>query len=162
LLIGAALGYAGTQMLSEEQRAQAQKVFGKASKNAIEQANAALEFTKKQLEEEKDLSAASKKILLKIQEEANKLQEDIKKSPQNFMENWKSTVMETVESEEFKQLPKNTFNAVRTFIESEEVKKASNSAMKAMRAGMESEEMKNLKQRAAHMLKDTLGSENNA
>ncbi|KAG7358961.1 hypothetical protein IV203_015550 [Nitzschia inconspicua] len=161
LIIGAALGYAGTQMLSENQREQAQKVLGKASKNILEQANAAVAFSKEQLENEKDLSAASKKILLAIQEKASQVQNDIKSSPQEFMANIKGNVVKTVESEEFKSLPKNAFNAVRAFLESDEVKRATNSAMKAVKDGLESEEMKALQSRASQAMKDTLDSKKN-
>ncbi len=156
LLIGAAIGYAGTQMLSEEQRGQAQKVLGKASKDLIQQAQAAVAFTKEQLEQEEDLSAASKKILLAIQEKANQVQEELKTSPQTMMDKMKTNVMKTVESDEFKSLPKNAFHAVRAFIESDEVKKASSSAMKAIKDGLESEEMKALQSRATKAVKETI------
>ncbi|KAL3918020.1 MAG: hypothetical protein SGILL_004441 [Bacillariaceae sp.] len=155
LIIGAALGYAGTQMLSEEQRAQAQKVLGKASKDALGQANAALEFTKQQLEEEEDLSAASKKVLLAIQEKAHQVQEDFKNSPQDMVDQLKGNVIKTVESDEFKALPKNAFNAVQAFIQSDEVKSAANGAFSAVKKGLESDEMKALQQRGTKVLKDT-------
>jgi hypothetical protein len=158
LLIGAALGYAGTQMLSEDQRGQAQKILGKASKNVLEQANAAVAFTKEQLENEKDLSSASKKILLAIQEKATQVQYDIKSSPKDLMTNLKGNVVKTLESEELKALPQNAFKAVRSFLESDEVKQAANSAMKAVKEGLESDEMKALQNRASQAMKDTLES----
>jgi hypothetical protein len=162
LIIGAALGYAGTQMLSEEQREQAQKVLGKASKSVLEQANAAIAFSKEQLDNEKDLSAASKKILLAIQEKATEVQKEIKNSPQDFIASVKENVVKTVESDEFKALPKNAFNAVRAFLESDEVKQATNSAMKAVKDGLESEEMKALQSRATQAMRDTLDSKKKA
>lgn len=158
LIVGAALGYAGTQMLSEEQREKAQHVLGKASKNVLQQANAALEFSKEQLENEKDLSSASKKILMAIQEKATEVQHDIASSPQDFFANIKVNVVKTVESEEFKALPQNAFKAVRAILESDEVKQATNSAMKAVKDGFESEEMKALQNRATKAVKDTLDS----
>jgi hypothetical protein len=158
LLVGAALGYAGSQMLSEDQREQAQKILGTASKSVLEQANAAVAFTKEQLENEKDLSSASKKILIAIQEKATQIQHDIKSSPKDLMANWKGNVVKTLESEEFKALPQNAFRAVRAFLESDEVKQAANSAMKAVKEGLESDEMKALQSRASQAMKDTLES----
>jgi hypothetical protein len=158
LLIGVALGYAGTQILSENQREQAQKALGKVSKNVLEQANAAVAFTKEQFENEKDLPSASKKILHAIQEKATQFQHDIKSSPKDLVANWRGNVVKAIESEEFKALPQNAFNAVRSFVESDEVKQAASSTMKAVKEGLESDEMKALQSRASQAMKDTLDS----
>jgi hypothetical protein len=162
LLIGAALGYAGSQMLQGENGEKTREVIGKASKEMLAQANKALAFTKEQLENEEDLSKASKKILLAIQDKANQVQEDLKTSPQAVMDNLKVNLKKTVESEEFKTLPNRTFNAVRSFLESDEVKRASSSAVKAIQDGLASDEMKALQSRATQAVKDTLDGKKKA
>lgn len=156
LIIGAALGYAGSQFLQGEQAEKTRHALGKASKDLLAQANAAVVFTAKQLEEEKDLSAASKKILLAIQERAQEVQKEF--SSEKLMEDLSSNIKKTVESDEFKQLPNRTFQAVRTFMESDEVKKASSSALKALKDGLESDEMKALQNRASQAVKDTINN----
>ena len=158
LLVGAALGYAGSQFLQGEQAENARHAIGKASKDLLAQANAAAAFTAKQLEEEKDLSAASKKILLAIQDRAHDVQKEF--SSEKFMDDIQAQVKKTVESEEFKQLPKNAFDAVKNFMGSDEVKQASNSALKAIKDGLESDEMKALQSRASQALTDTINKSN--
>lgn len=154
LLIGAALGYAGSQMLTGERGEKARGAIGKASKDLLHQANAALAFTQEQLENEKDLSSASKKILLAIQDRAQEVKNEF--SSEKVMESLQTNFQKTVESEEFKMLPNRTFQAVRNFIESDEVKKASSGAMHAIQAGLESDEMKALKSRASQAVQDTI------
>jgi hypothetical protein len=161
LLVGAALGYAGSQLLQGEKGEKTREILGNASKEMLAQANAALAFTKEQLEQEEDLSAASKKILLAIQEKAKKVENDFKNSPQEAMERLKVNLKKTVESEEFKTLPNRTFNAFRAFLESDEVKQASATAMKAIQDGLESEEMKALQSRASQAMKDTFDGKKN-
>ena len=158
LIVGAALGYAGSQFLTGEQAENARHAIGKASKDLLEQANAAATFAAKQLEEEKDLSAASKKILLAIQDRANDVQKEF--SSEKFKEQIQSQVKKTVESEEFKQLPKNAFDAVKNFMTSDEVKQASASAFQAIKDGLESDEMKALQSRASQALTDTINNSN--
>ncbi|OEU11886.1 hypothetical protein FRACYDRAFT_245006 [Fragilariopsis cylindrus CCMP1102] len=158
LIIGAALGYAGSQMLTGEKGDKARQVLGQASKAAIAQANSAIVFTKNELENEKDLSKVSKKILLAIQEKADTVQTDFKKSPKLMADQMKANVLKTVASKEFKTLPKRSFQAFRTFLESDEVKNVSSSAMKALKDGIESDEMKALQSRASKSLKDTIDS----
>ncbi|KAL3918021.1 MAG: hypothetical protein SGILL_004442 [Bacillariaceae sp.] len=157
LLIGAALGYAGTQILQGENGNQNLKFLGTASQElmsqAAEQANAALTFTKEQWEEEQDLSAVSKKILKEIEANAQSVHEDIQAAPSHLVENLKTTV----ESEDFKQLPNRTFKAFRNFLGSDEVKTVSKNAMQALRDGLESEELKALQSRASQVVKDTIG-----
>eukprot|EP00529_Nitzschia_sp_RCC80_P028597 CAMPEP_0113453868 /NCGR_PEP_ID=MMETSP0014_2-20120614/7574_1 /TAXON_ID=2857 /ORGANISM="Nitzschia sp." /LENGTH=271 /DNA_ID=CAMNT_0000345265 /DNA_START=138 /DNA_END=953 /DNA_ORIENTATION=+ /assembly_acc=CAM_ASM_000159 len=159
LLVGAALGYAGSQFLQGEQAENARHAIGKASKDLLAQANAAATFTAKQLEEEKDLSAASKKILLAIQDRANEVQQEF--SSEKLMDELQTQVKKTVESEEFKQLPKNAFDAVKNFMSSDEVKQASNSALQAIKHGLESDEMKALQSRASQTLADTINKSSN-
>lgn len=158
MIIGAALGYAGSQMLHGNENAEkARHALGQASHAAIEQANSAIVFTKNELKNEKDLSQASKKILLAIQEKAGAVQTELKqKSPQRLAEEMKENVLKTVESEEFKSLPKRSFLAIREFLESDEVKNVSSKAMKAIKDGLDSEEMKALQQRASQSLKETI------
>ena len=156
LIIGAALGYAGSQMLQGEQREKAREAIGKASKDLLSQANAAVTFTQKQIEQEKDLSAASKKILLAIQDKAKEVQSEF--SSDKIMGDLQSNLKKTAESDEFKQLPQRTFQAVRNFVESDEVQKASASALQAIKGGLESDEMKALQSRATQAVKDSIDS----
>ena len=73
--------------------------------------------------------------------------------------------MQTVESEEFKSLPKKSFNAFMSFMESDEVQKMKVNAMqalkdgqeeatKALQDGLESDELKALQSRATKAVQD--------
>ena len=158
LVVGAALGYAGSKVLETEDGEKAREAFGKASKDLMKQANSAIDYTKKELENEKDLSKVSAKILLAIQDKAGELQEDLKGSPQRMAEQFpafmaeklkekmmhtvgseaeklKESVIHTVESEEFKSLPKKSFNTFMAFMESDQVQAFKSDAMKAIKEG---------------------------
>lgn len=160
LLIGAALGYAGTQILQGENGNKNLKFLGTASQQimsqAATQANAALAFTKEQWEEEQDLSSVSKKILKAIEANAQSVHDDILAAPSHLVQNLKSTV----ESEDFKQLPNRTFKAFQKFLGSDEVKTVSKNALQAIRDGLQSDEMKAMQNRASRVVKDTLGPKN--
>ena len=102
------------------------------------QANAAIDFTKKELENEKDLSKVSKKILLAIQEKAGEMQKEFQAEelPGLMAEKMKESVLKTVNSDEFKSLPQRSMNAFAAFMESEDVQKMK---AKAERAKLEAE-----------------------
>lgn len=131
----------------------ARHVLGQASQAAIEHANSAIVFTKNELENEKDLSKISKKILLAIQEKAETV---TIQSPTLLAEEMKDNAMKMIESEEFKTLPKRSFHAFRQFMGSDEVKNVSSKAIKAIKDGLESDEMKALQHRASQSLKETI------
>mmetsp|Transcript_6181 Transcript_6181/g.15300 ORF Transcript_6181/g.15300 Transcript_6181/m.15300 type:complete len:304 (+) Transcript_6181:98-1009(+) len=158
VVVGAALGYAGSKVLETENGEKAREAFGQASKEVMRQANSAIDFTKHELENEKDLSKVSTKILMAIQDKAGEIQEDIKGSPQRFAEQipalmaeklkenmmhtveseadkLKQNVIHTIESEEFKSIPKRSFNTFMAFMESDQVKKVKTDAMKAIKDG---------------------------
>jgi len=157
LLIGAALGYAGSQMLQGENGDKARHVLGQAGQAALEQATSAIAFTKKELDNEQDLSDVSKKIVVAIQEKATTVVlSDLKNYPARMAEEMKDNVVTTMESEELKTLPKRSFQAVRAFLGSEEVKSVSSKAMKALKDGLESDEMKALQNRASQSLQETI------
>eukprot|EP00536_Pseudo-nitzschia_multiseries_P011249 jgi/Psemu1/320039/estExt_fgenesh1_pm.C_3730001 len=158
LVVGAALGYAGSHMLQGEKGEKAKQVMGQASKEVMERANSAIVFAKQELENEKDLSDVSAKILLAIQSKAGEIQTEVKESPAIMAEKLKQNVLATVESQDFKTLPKRSFSAFRAFIESDEVKNVSASALNAIKAGLESEEVKALQNRASKAVKDSLDS----
>ena len=179
LVVGAALGFAGSQLLQGENGEKAREAIGHASKEMMNQANAAIDFTKKELENEKDLSKVSAKILLAIQNKAGEIQKDvqaqtspskmIEKLPALMADKLKENVMQTMESEEFKSLPKRSFNAFMAFMESEEVNKIKSGAVKALKDGqteavkalkdgLESEEMKALQSRASKTVQDGIDS----
>lgn len=162
LVVGAALGYAGSQMLQGEKGDKAREILGQASKEMMNQANSAIVFTKKELENEKDLSKVSAKILLAIQDKASEVQTDFKASPTLMAEKLKESVLHTVESQDFKTLPKRSFSAFKAFLESDEVKNVSSGAIKALKDGLESEEMKALQNRASKAVKDTIDSSKKA
>jgi hypothetical protein len=179
LVVGAALGFAGSQLLQGENGEKAREAIGHASKEMMNQANTAIDFTKKELENEKDLSKVSAKILLAIQNKAGEIQKDvqaqtspskmIEKLPALMADKLKENVMQTMESEEFKSLPKRSFNAFMAFMESEEVNKIKSGAVKALKDGqteavkalkdgLESEEMKALQSRASKTVQDGIDS----
>ena len=175
MVVGAALGYAGSQMLQGEKGEQAREALSQAGKEVMTQASAAIDFTKNELENEKDLSKVSQKILLAIQDKASEMQQDFQEqtTPQKLAEKTaglmaeklKENVMNTVESEEFKSLPKRGMNAFMSFMESEEVQKLKSTAMhaiqegqaeatKALKEGLESDELKALQSKAAKAVQD--------
>ena len=165
MIVGAALGYAGSQMLQGDNGEKARKVIGQASKDVMTQANAAIDFTKKELENEKDLSKVSKKILLAIQEKAEEMQKESEELPGLMAEKMKESVLKTVNSDEFKSLPQRSMNAFAAFMESDEVKKMKAKAMqaikdkhleatKALQDGLESDELKALQSRASKAVQD--------
>lgn len=156
MIVGAALGYAGSQMLQGENGEKTRKVIGQASKDVMTQANAAIDFTKKELENEKDLSKVSKKILLAIQDKAEEMQKDLQESaaPQKLAEELKENVLKTMNSDEFKSLPQRSMNAFVAFMKSEDVQKMKANAMQAIKDALESEEMKALQSRAPKAVQD--------
>ncbi len=167
MIVGAALGFAGSQMLQGENGEKAREVIGQASKDVMTQANAAIDFTKKELENEKDLSKVSKKILLAIQEKAGEMQKEFQAEelPGLMAEKMKESVLKTVNSDEFKSLPQRSMNAFAAFMESEDVQKMKAKAMqaikdkqleatKALQDGLESDEMKALQSRASKAVQD--------
>jgi hypothetical protein len=159
LLVGAVLGYAGTQMLKGDDGDKTLQLLGKAkhqilSKAAI-QAKAALKFTQEQWKEDQDLSSVTKTILKAIEDKANAVQQDVHDVPTFFVE----SVKRTVDSEDFRKLPNRTFNAFRDFLGSEEVQAFSRNTAKAIRDGLESEEMKALQKRASMIVQDAIRSD---
>lgn len=158
LVVGAALGYAGSQMLEGEKGDKARQVMGQASKEVRERANYAIVFAKQELENEKDLSHVSAKILLAIKDKAGEIKTEVKESPVLMAEKLKRNVIKSVESQDFKTLPKRSFGAFKAFLESDEVKNVSAGAVDAIKAGLESQEMKALHNRASKAVKDSLDS----
>ncbi|VEU34112.1 unnamed protein product [Pseudo-nitzschia multistriata] len=158
LVVGAALGYAGSQMLQGEKGDKAKQVMGQATREVMDRANSAIVFAKQELENEKDLSNVSAKILLAIKDKAGEIKSEAKDSPAIMVEKLKQNVMNSVESQDFKTLPKRSFGALKALLESDEVKNVSTSAIDAIKAGLESEEMKALQNRASKAVKDTLDS----
>mmetsp|Transcript_4881 Transcript_4881/g.10775 ORF Transcript_4881/g.10775 Transcript_4881/m.10775 type:complete len:273 (-) Transcript_4881:238-1056(-) len=166
LVVGAALGYAGSHMMQGENGEKAKHVMSDASKEVMERANSAIVFAKQELESEKDLSGVSAKILLAIQDKAGEIQSEVKESPalmaekmkqmmvENMTEKLKQNVMKSVESQDFKTLPTRSFGAFKAFLESDEVKNVSAGALNAIKAGLESEEIKALQDRASKAVKD--------
>lgn len=124
---------------------------------------------KKELENEKDLSKVSKKILLAIQDKEKEMQNDFEEStmaeelPGLMADKLKENVLKTVNSDEFKSLPQRSMNAFAAFMESEDVQKIKASVMlaikekrlevtKALQDGLESDEMKALQSRASNVV----------
>lgn len=162
LVVGAALGYAGSHMMQGEKGDKAKQVMSDASKEVMERANSAIVFAKQELKSEKDLSDVSAKILLAIQDKAGEIKTEVKQSPalmaeklkQMMAEKLKQNVMKTVENQDFKTLPTRSFGAFKAFLESDEVKNVSAGAVNAIKAGLESEEIKALQNRASKAVKD--------
>ena len=150
LVVGAALGYAGSQMLQGENGEQAKKAIGNASKEMMTQASAAIDFTKKELENEKDLSKVSAKILMAVQDKATEFQKEMKveKVPALMAERLKDEIMHTLDSEEFKSAPSRSFKAFMEFVQSDEVQQMKAQAAKSLKKGLESDEFKALQSSA--------------
>jgi hypothetical protein len=152
LLMGAALGYAGTHVLGGKRG----EALAEASKDAIVNAIA---FTQASLEEEQgDLSKTGARIVEHLQNEAILKAQEVQKAaevqarelPGHLVEEGKKLV----ESEDFQQMPGRTFNAVRTFLGSEEVRKAKESVVQSIKEGIESDEFQAVKDRATRSLKN--------
>ena len=160
LVVGAALGYAGSQVLAGEKGEHARKVIGRASEVAIEKAADAIDFAKHELETENgDISKVSAKMMSALREKALDAKSELhakasnaKSEITNAPTKLKSSLVETVESEEFKTLPKRSLAAFRSFLESDEVKAVSASALQSIKAGLASDEMKALRNRASKMV----------
>ena len=158
LMVGAALGYAGSQMLQGEKGEKAREAIGQASKEVMSQANSAIDFTKKELENEKDLSKVSAKVLLAIQDKAGEMQKDFEAAPSKMVEQipgllaskMKENILSSVGSIE----PKQSFNKFMAFMESEEVQKMKSGAVKALKDGLESDELKALQSKAQKAVHD--------
>jgi gas vesicle protein len=165
LLVGATLGYAGTQLLQGEKAGQTKEVLGKVGREILDrakvQANAAFTYTKEHLHADGEVglqqiqqepSKVTKKILLAIQERAHQVHEDIQAGPTQLVENLKRSV----QREDLKTLPNRSFKALHAFLGSDEVQDARNRAIQAIKDGLESDEMKALQNRAAQAVRDTL------
>ncbi|VEU34111.1 unnamed protein product [Pseudo-nitzschia multistriata] len=159
LLMGAALGYASTHVLSGKRGEDLARV----SKDAF---LSAVTFTQTQLDQEEgDISKASARIMQHLQHEAqNKAMEvgkvaqtqahqvtrDITNAPTHLVEEGKKIIA----SEDFKKMPNRTFKAVQAFLGSDEVKRAKESVVKSIKDGLESDELKAVKDRATRSLKE--------
>jgi len=175
VMVGAALGFAGSQMLQGENGEKAKEAMGKAGKDMMHMGQEAFEFTKHELEHEKDLSKVSAKILMALQDKtgtlAGEIKTDLEASPALMAEKFRefaaeqtkasitNTFKKTVENDEFKNMPQRSFNKFKAFLESEEVMKAKSGAMQAIKDGLESEEVKALQSRASKAVQDGLESD---
>ncbi len=148
LLMGAALGYAGTHLLE-----------GKRGEELKESLNNAVEFAQCTLElEQGDISKASARIVEHLQNEAIKKSREAAQQVAREIENAPAHLVEEttkfVQSEDFQKAPKRAFQAVSAFLGSDEVKRAKESVVKSIQDGLESDEMHALKARATRSLKD--------
>jgi hypothetical protein len=156
LVLGAALGYAGSQIYEDEKK---REMLEKLGAKITEQLHGAIEFAKTEIENEEDPSKIPEKMLQAVQlrtnaglEDVNHALEEAKNVPTNIM----SMVKGAMESEDLKQAPGRAFSAFKGFWESDEVKAMSSSTMKALKASLESDEMKALQNRASKAVKDSL------
>jgi hypothetical protein len=161
LLMGAALGYAGTHVLGGKRG----EALAEYSKDALRNA---VTFTKSQLNEEKgDISKASARIIEHLQNEAlrkakdmghaaekqaHQVSRELSNAPAHLVEEGKKIV----KSDDFQKMPTRTFSAVKAFLGSDEVKRARESVVKSIKDGLESEELKAVKDRATRSLKDSM------
>jgi uncharacterized membrane protein YeaQ/YmgE (transglycosylase-associated protein family) len=152
LVIGAALGYAGSKLLEGESGKQTKEILGMVGKTVSTQLQGAYHFAHEQLENEKDLSKVSEKVLKALQAKADNLSHEIQESPQQMARAFK----EALESEDLKESPGRAMKAFRGFLNSDEVKSAQARALEAFKQGMQSEEMKALQSRASQALKETV------
>lgn len=155
LLVGAVLGYTGTQILKGEKGSKTFEVLGKAKHDFVTkfatQVQAAATFTREQWKEDQDLSRVTKKILKAMEENVHTVPRDFHEAPTQLVEN----VKRSVDSDGFQHLRSRTLNALRDFMGSKEFQKLSNIAVQVIQKGMESQEMKAFQTRASNIVKDT-------
>eukprot|EP00531_Pseudo-nitzschia_arenysensis_P015168 CAMPEP_0116143188 /NCGR_PEP_ID=MMETSP0329-20121206/15315_1 /TAXON_ID=697910 /ORGANISM="Pseudo-nitzschia arenysensis, Strain B593" /LENGTH=358 /DNA_ID=CAMNT_0003638487 /DNA_START=12 /DNA_END=1088 /DNA_ORIENTATION=+ len=159
LLLGAALGYAGTHVLGGKRGEELKEASMEALTNAID-------FTQTQLDNERgDISKAGARIVEHLQNEAIRKSREVQKAaevqahqvareisdvPSHLVEESKKLV----QSEEFQEMPKRTFKAVSAFLGSDEVKRAKQRVLQSIQDGLESEEMQAMKDKASNSLKN--------
>ena len=168
LLIGAALGVAGTHVLGGKRG----EALAEATKTSFREA---LEFTQASLAaEEGDVSRASAKIAERVREDtqkhvehlreeaiqnarevthfaqvqAHQVSREISNAPSHLVEETKKMIVGN------KDVPQRTFRAVRTFLGSEEVQRAKDRVVQSIKDGLESEELRAVKSRASRSLKE--------
>ena len=157
LVLGAALGVAGSKLLDGEKGEQTKQMLGTVSKSVAEKMKQALAFAQQTIDEEDgDISKVQDKMFNLLKAKATSLTQEVKgkMNPQEITKQLK----EVLESEDVKEAPGRAVNAFSAFFNSEEVKSAQRKALQALKAGMESDEMKALQNRASLALKETLES----
>jgi hypothetical protein len=148
LVLGAALGLAGSHLMEGENR----KLLEKAGKGIATQLQGAIAYAQQQIEEEEDPSKIHEKMLLAFEAKLNQDLAEVKTAPTQLINAFKGAL----ESEDYKAAPGRAFNAFRGFLGSEEVKQAQSRAFKAMQDSLESDEVKALQKRAAQAFKDSI------
>lgn len=177
LMIGAALGYAGSHLMEGENAEKTMKQIDEWRQGLSKSVHGTIELAHETIEKEGDLTKLPEKVIqgmfvakatedieslkAKPSELINELKnalnvENLKDAPSRALENVKQTLESDEFQEEMKQAPGRAFNAFTAFLSSEEVQKAQKSAMKAMKETLESEEVKALKDRASQALQDSI------
>jgi hypothetical protein len=152
LVLGAALGIAGSHLMEGENAEQTRKLLENAGKGIATQLQGAIEFAQQQIEAEEDPSKIHEKMLLAFEAKLNNDLAEVKTAPTQLINAFKGAL----ESEDLKAAPGRAFNAFRGFLGSAEVKQAQSRAFKAFQDSLESDEVKGLQKRAAQALKETL------
>ena len=159
LLLGAALGYAGTHILDGKRGEELVSASKEALTNAVT-------FTQAQIDEEQgDISKAGARIVEHLQNEAIRKSQEVQKAAEIQAQHVAHEISEApshlvdegkkiIQSEEFKQMPKRTFKAVAAFLGSDEVKRAKKAVLKSIQDGLESDEMQAMKDRATSSIKN--------
>ena len=157
LVIGAALGVAGSKLLEGENGEQTKQVLGAVGKGLTAKVKDAVAFAKETIDEEDgDISKVPDKMLNILKAKATTITEDVKEkvNPQEMAKQLK----EALESDDVKEAPGRAVNAFQSFLASNEVKSVQAKALKALKDGMASDEMKALQNRASEALKETIKS----
>jgi hypothetical protein len=182
LVLGAALGYAGSQMLEGENYEKTVEAMENLRKGITKSVHETISLAHETLEKDGDLSKLPNKmiqgmLLAKATEEFGQL----KTKPKELLSSWKSeleqrlkhgrsemeqlkdapthaleNVKHALESGELKEAPGRAFNAFSAFLNSDEVKQVQKRALEAMKNSLESEEMKALQSRASKALNESL------
>jgi hypothetical protein len=181
IMLGAALGYAGSQMMEGENAEKTLEAIENLRKGITKSIHETISLAHNTLENEGDLSKLPQKIVQgMLLAQATKDFSELKTKPKEFLSSWKSeleqrmkqgrsemenlkdaptlameNVKHALESDDLKEAPGRAFNAFSAFLNSDEVKQVQKRALKAMKDSLESEEMKALQSRASKALNES-------
>jgi hypothetical protein len=184
LLIGAALGFVGSQLMEGENAEKALEAIEEMKQGLEKSFHGTITLAHETIEQEGDLSKLPSKVVQAmirekatgdfdgLKEESGKAfnsisaflsSDQLKQAQEQAMQaiqdkDLKDRALDNVkhmfESGELKEAPGQVFNAFTSFLNSDQVKQAREQAMKAMKDGLESDEMKALQSKASKALEE--------
>eukprot|EP00339_Tiarina_fusa_P002388 CAMPEP_0117035958 /NCGR_PEP_ID=MMETSP0472-20121206/25505_1 /TAXON_ID=693140 ORGANISM="Tiarina fusus, Strain LIS" /NCGR_SAMPLE_ID=MMETSP0472 /ASSEMBLY_ACC=CAM_ASM_000603 /LENGTH=291 /DNA_ID=CAMNT_0004745581 /DNA_START=122 /DNA_END=997 /DNA_ORIENTATION=- len=186
LLIGAALGFAGSQLLDGDNAGKTMEAMEEIKQALEKSVHGTITLAHETIEQEGDLSKLPSKVVQamlmeKVNENMDGLKvesdkawngiaaflssDQLKQVQEQAMQAIRSedlkdraldNVKHILESEELKEAPANAFNAFTSFLNSDQVRQAREQAVKAVKDGLESEEMKALQSKASKALEEAI------